>query len=123
LGTPYLCASGLPDPVTHNPLNVIKAANQIVEFVRSYVSNRKEENRPYFDIRIGINSGPLVAGIVGAKKFAYDIWGDTVNIAARMEQNSEPGKINISGSTYDLIKNQVSCLYRGENTPPKTRAK
>jgi adenylate cyclase len=114
IGDAYLCASGLPDPQTHNPINVVKAAHQIVEFVKTYVSNRKEENRPYFDIRIGINSGPLVAGIVGAKKFAYDIWGDTVNIAARMEQNSEPGKINISGSTYDLVKNEVACKYRGK---------
>ncbi|MDP2176648.1 MAG: adenylate/guanylate cyclase domain-containing protein [Bacteroidota bacterium] len=114
IGDAYLCASGLPDPDSHNPLNVVKAAHQIVEFIESYVINRKEENRPFFNIRIGINSGPLVAGIVGAKKFAYDIWGDTVNIAARMEQNSEPGKINISGSTYDLIKNQASCLYRGK---------
>jgi adenylate cyclase len=114
IGDAYLCASGLPDPDTHNPLNVIKAAHQIIEFIDSYVTNRKEENRPFFNIRIGINSGPLVAGIVGAKKFAYDIWGDTVNIAARMEQNSEPGKINISGSTYSLIKNQVICQYRGK---------
>ena len=58
----------------------------------------------YFDIRIGIHTGPLVAGVVGDKKFAFDIWGDTVNTASRMEQNSEPNKINISQSTYDLVK-------------------
>jgi len=67
-----------------------------------------------FDIRIGISSGPVVAGVVGSKKFAFDIWGDTVNIAARMESNAEPGKINISESTYNLVKDSFKCSYRGE---------
>ena len=67
-----------------------------------------------FDIRLGINSGSVVAGIVGARKFAYDIWGDTVNTAARMEQNSEAGKINISETTYELVKDKFKCEYRGE---------
>ena len=67
-----------------------------------------------FELRIGIHSGSVVAGIVGAKKFAYDIWGDTVNTAARLEQNCEPGKINISQTTYDLVKDQFACVYRGE---------
>ena len=67
-----------------------------------------------FDIRIGINTGPVVAGVVGTKKFAYDIWGDTVNIAARMESNSEAGKINVSENTYELVKNDFDCDYRGE---------
>jgi class 3 adenylate cyclase len=65
-------------------------------------------------VRIGIHTGPVVAGIVGQTKFAYDIWGDTVNIAARMEQRSEPGKINISAATYELVKNDFNCIYRGE---------
>jgi len=64
-------------------------------------------------VRFGIHSGSLVAGIVGIKKFAYDIWGDTVNTAARMEQSSEPGKINISAATFDLVKNNFSCISRG----------
>jgi class 3 adenylate cyclase len=67
-----------------------------------------------FNIRIGIHSGSVVAGIVGVKKFAYDIWGDTVNTAARMEQSSEPGRINISGATHSLIKDHFNCIYRGE---------
>ncbi|MCF8448458.1 MAG: adenylate/guanylate cyclase domain-containing protein, partial [Taibaiella sp.] len=63
---------------------------------------------------VGVHSGSVVAGIVGVKKFAYDIWGDTVNTAARMEQNSEAGKINISQTTYELVKDKFSCEYRGE---------
>ena len=67
-----------------------------------------------FDIRIGINTGPVVAGVVGTKKFAYDIWGDTVNIASRMESNSESGRINITEYTHDIIKNDFNFDYRGE---------
>jgi class 3 adenylate cyclase len=72
------------------------------------------QNQTHFKIRIGINTGPLVAGVVGIKKFSYDIWGDTVNIASRMESNSEPGRINISEHTYQIIKNDFDCEYRGE---------
>ena len=64
--------------------------------------------------RYGVNTGEVVAGIVGIKKFVYDIWGDAVNIAARMEQNSDPGQINISNSTYMKIKSKIPCIYRGE---------
>ncbi|MBT8180345.1 MAG: adenylate/guanylate cyclase domain-containing protein, partial [Eudoraea sp.] len=67
-----------------------------------------------FDIRIGINTGPVVAGVVGTNKFAYDIWGDAVNVASRMESNSEAGKINISENTYELIKDSYDCAFRGE---------
>ena len=74
----------------------------------------KAKGENTFEVRIGIHSGSVVAGIVGVKKFAYDIWGDTVNTAARMEQNSEAGKINISRNTYDLVKDKFNCEYRGE---------
>ena len=67
-----------------------------------------------FDIRIGLHTGSVVAGIVGFKKFAYDIWGDTVNTAARMEQSGVEGKINISGVTYDRVKHEFSCTHRGK---------
>ena len=82
---------------------------EIIEFMKM-----RGEDHKGFGIRVGVNSGAVVAGIVGVKKFAYDIWGDTVNIAARMEQHSEPGKINVSGATYQLLKDHFICDYRGE---------
>ena len=82
----------------------------------------KESNKEngFFDIRIGIHTGPLVAGVVGNKKFAYDIWGDTVNTAARMEQSSAANRINISQSTYELIKDKFNCSFRGKQ-PAKNK--
>ncbi len=84
---------------------------------RHFVEETKQisnKDIAHFNIRIGINTGPVVAGVVGKKKFAYDIWGDTVNVASRMESNSEAGKINISENTYQLIKDHFDCEYRGE---------
>jgi len=113
IGDAYMCAGGLPFPSENHAENMIKAAMEIAEFVAETKKNVKATEMN-FDVRIGINTGPVVAGVVGAKKFAYDIWGDTVNIASRMESNSEPGKINISENTYELIKDQFDCAYRGE---------
>ena len=92
--------------------------------IQSYLNQLKGERiakgEPYFEARIGIHTGPLVAGVVGSKKFAYDIWGDTVNVAARLESKSEVGKVNISASTYDLIKDRYACESRGK-IPVKNR--
>ena len=83
--------------------------------VRDYIRNRRKQvGDKTFHVRIGLHTGSVIAGIVGIKKFAYDIWGDTVNMAARMEQHGESGKINISETTYELIKDKFSCTYRGE---------
>ncbi|MBK9318002.1 MAG: hypothetical protein IPM91_03640 [Bacteroidetes bacterium] len=114
IGDAYMCASGLPVPTYTHALDMIQAAIEI----RNYMLERKKEKEAKgeipFLLRIGIHTGPVVAGIVGVKKYAYDIWGDTVNLAARMEQNSESGKINISGSTYELVKEKYNCVHRGK---------
>ncbi len=112
IGDAYMCAGGLPFPTEDHANKMVRAAIEIAQFVDE--TNKSNAGDHLFDIRIGINSGPVVAGVVGTKKFAYDIWGDTVNIAARMESHSEPGKINISENTYALIKGDFDCVYRGE---------
>ena len=112
IGDAYLCVSGLPDAKIHSAINVVNAAIEIIEAIKVFRQNANDNS--YFDIRIGIHTGPLVAGVVGDKKFAFDIWGDTVNTASRMEQNSEPNKINISQSTYELIKEKYNCTFRGK---------
>jgi len=112
IGDAYLCVSGLPDTKAHNAVNVVDAAVEIIEVIKTLRQN-PNDNR-YFDIRIGIHTGPLVAGVVGDKKFAFDIWGDTVNTASRMEQNSNSNKINISQSTYELVKEKYNCSFRGK---------
>ena len=113
IGDAYMCAGGLPGKNTTHPHDVVNAAIEIRDFMESYKNEKLLKGENPFEIRIGINTGPVVAGIVGFKKFAYDIWGDTVNIASRMESSSEPGKINISGSTYQLVKDQYNCTLRG----------
>jgi len=75
---------------------------------------KESANELFFECRLGIHTGPVIAGIVGTKKFAYDIWGDTVNVASRMESGGQVGKVNISGSTYDLVKDIFECEYRGK---------
>ncbi|MGB5357953.1 MAG: adenylate/guanylate cyclase domain-containing protein, partial [Eudoraea sp.] len=108
----YMCAGGIPTASTDHANQVVLAANEIAQFVQQEL--QASNNRIHFEIRIGIHTGPVVAGIVGDKKWQYDIWGDTVNIASRMESNSEPGKINISEATYELIRADFLCKYRGE---------
>ena len=114
IGDSYMCAGGLPVANTTNASDVVKAAIEIQDYMQQYSLKQKANNKEVFEIRIGIHTGPVVAGIVGVKKFAYDIWGDTVNIASRMESAGETGKINISGSTYLLIKDKFKCVHRGK---------
>lgn len=111
IGDAYLAVCGLPQPDEDHAAKCVSAAIEIVKFMEDRFAVYGENT---FRIRVGIHSGSVVAGIVGVKKFAYDIWGDTVNTAARMEQNSDPGKINISETTYQMIKDRFTCLYRGE---------
>ena len=113
VGDAYMCAGGLHFHKNDHALKMVQAAFDIKAFVDGAIKNNPT-NETRFEIRIGINTGPVVAGVVGTKKFAYDIWGDTVNIASRMESCSEPGKINISHDTYEIIKESFDCVYRGE---------
>ena len=117
IGDAHMCAGGLPVANTTNATDVVNAAMEIQKFMQEHLQQRKNEGNPEFsgfEIRIGIHTGPVVAGIVGVKKFAYDIWGDTVNIASRMESSGEAGKVNISGSTYELVKEKFTCTHRGK---------
>lgn len=113
IGDAYMCVSGLSDRSTV-PKNIVKAALEMQEFLEEQKQERTRLGKPYFEARIGIHTGPVVAGVVGVNKFAYDIWGDTVNIAARMEARSETGRVNISESTYRKIKYNFDCTYRGK---------
>ena len=113
IGDAYMCATGLT-PSGGSAGKMVRAALEMQEFLEDYKQDRVTRALPYFEARIGIHTGAVVAGVVGSKKFAYDIWGDTVNIAARMEQNCDPGKVNISESTYLVVKYDYECLYRGK---------
>ncbi len=114
IGDSYMAVSGLPAIKDTHASDTVRAAAEIQKFMHEYKIQRQKAGQPFFEMRIGINSGPVIAGIVGVKKFAYDIWGDTVNIASLMESNSETGKINISGTTYALVKENFVCTYRGK---------
>ena len=113
IGDAYMCAGGLPSPNKTHVRDAYNAAFEILHFVKETEMNPPKDIYP-FQIRIGLNSGPVVAGVVGTRKFAYDIWGNTVNIAARMESGSETGRINVSENIYHELKGEHRFTYRGE---------
>lgn len=112
IGDAYMCAGGLPTINNTHPIDIVKAAIEINAFVNNML--QKNDGVPHFQMRTGIHTGPVIAGIVGIKKWQYDIWGDTVNIAARMESACVPGRINLSEETFQLIQQEYRCEYRGE---------
>ncbi len=114
IGDAYLCAGGLPSPDPEHAIRTVQAALEMQDFLNKWKAEKEAKGEKYFEARIGIHTGPIIAGVVGVKKFAYDIWGDTVNIASRMESSGEAGRINISGSTYDLVKQRFNCSHRGK---------
>lgn len=114
IGDAYMCVGGLPQKSSSHALDVVAAALEIRNFMEQHNLEKAAKGEHQFRIRIGIHTGSVVAGIVGVKKFAYDIWGDTVNIASRIESSGEPGKVNISGSTFEFVKEHFTCIYRGK---------
>ena len=114
IGDSYMCAAGLPVKNSTHPYDVVEAALEILECMSDYKNEKLAKGETCFDLRIGIHTGPVVAGIVGVDKFAYDIWGSTVNIASRLETAGDSGKINISESLYNIIKDKYNCTLRGE---------
>lgn len=121
IGDAYLCAGGLPEAHPNHAREVVAAALEIRDFIAELEEQRTREGKFSFQVRIGVHTGPVVAGVVGATKFAYDIWGDTVNTAARLESASEPGQVNISEATYNLVQDQFCCQPRG-NISTKNKA-
>ena len=106
-----MCVGGLPVANETHAADVVNAALEIQQFIKQNAEQGRKEGKEPFEIRIGIHTGPVVAGIVGIKKFAYDIWGDTVNIASRMESGGESGRVNISQSTYERVKDDPDLRF------------
>ncbi len=114
IGDSYMCAGGLPLRNRSNPFDVVLAGLRIQNFVIKRNKEKEKSNEPIWPLRLGIHSGEVIAGVIGKQKFAYDIWGDCVNTASRMETAGEINKVNISGITYQHIKDYFDCSYRGE---------
>ena len=114
IGDAYMCAGGIPEKNRTNPVEVILAAFEMQNYMKSLKHETGIGKKKIWDLRIGIDTGPVVSGVLGRNKITYDIWGGTVNTASRMESSSEPGKINITETTYLLIKDFFICKYRGK---------
>jgi class 3 adenylate cyclase len=114
IGDAYMCAGGLPNGGGAQLQDMVSAALEMQLWLNQWNAERATKGMPRYDARIGIHRGPVVAGVVGSRKFAFDIWGDTVNIAARIEQAGEGGKINISGEVHEIVKEYYPCTYRGK---------
>lgn len=110
IGDAYMAAGGIPIKNRTNPLEVVLAALEM----QQYMHELKKTKTDIWDLRIGMHTGSVIAGVVGQKKFSYDIWGDSVNTASRMESSGEVGKVNISATTYQLVKDFFDCEYRGK---------
>jgi class 3 adenylate cyclase len=114
IGDAYMCAGGLPKVTQNHAIDICLAALEFRSFMLQMQQIKSAMNLPFWQLRIGIHSGPVTAGVIGTNKFAYDIWGDTVNTASRMESSGKPGRINISGATAKLVEHLFECEHRGK---------
>lgn len=114
IGDSYMCAAGIPKPTVTHAGDMVRAALEMQDFIDREREASRKKGELYFELRIGIHTGPVVAGIVGFRKFAYDIWGDTVNTASRMESSGEVNRVNVSETTYKLIRDHFKCTHRGK---------
>lgn len=114
MGDGYMFGGGIPVENKSNPVDVVQACLEIQEKMRFHRIRNRRKSLPPWDLRIGIHSGELVAGVIGKKKFAYDVWGNTVNTASRIESSGVAGEVNISSSTYHLVKDHFDCTTRGK---------
>lgn len=114
IGDAYMCAGGIPTANDSNPRDAVAAALELQHFMKKRNEERNKKGLPHFQMRVGIHTGEVITGVVGKNKFAYDIWGDTVNLASRMESTCPPNAVNISEATYQYVKNDFSCIPRGE---------
>lgn len=114
IGDAYMCAGGIPIRNNSNPIDIVLAGLEIQRFMKVYNQGKIDQGEKGWGLRIGIHTGSVIAGVVGIKRFAYDIWGDSVNVASRIEAASDVDRVNISGATYELVKEFFTCEYRGE---------
>jgi len=114
IGDTYMCAGGIPEKNITNPIDVVLAALEMQTYLRKHEKSRRKDQKHIWDLKIGIHTGPVTASIVGKRKVSYDIKGDTVNTASRVEGVSDRGKILISVMTYELVKEFFQCEYYGK---------
>jgi len=114
IGDAYMCAGGLPEENNDHPIKIVQAGLEMQQYMQKLKEERVENKQPFWELRVGIHTGNIISGVVGKKKFAYDIWGNTVNIASRMESAGEPSKVNVSEATYNLVKEDFICEHRGK---------
>ena len=114
IGDAYMAVAGVPEEDENHAVNACNAALEIVEFIEEWKKELQAKGHTPWEVRVGINSGQMVAGVVGKKKFSFDVWGDSVNIASRMESHGIPGKVNISSNTHELIGSGFSCEHQGK---------
>lgn len=113
IGDAFMCAGGIPNPNTTNPVDAVLTGLAIVRALDELRQQSESEGKPLWQCRVGIHTGPVITGVVGKRKFAYDIWGDSVNVASRMESNGQAGRVNISADTYHHVKEFFACTHRG----------